>query len=285
MSRSQVRFPLSVLHDTVEADASGAYIWMVSSTISQFPVRSPLPSTRWISYVMIHVQVCHMNHPWRASCAKRQAKCEIELDLIKNSTLWYFWTVGCSTCVAQFNPQVYLWWRVVPTFPPLFCCTYRCCEPISGVSDMSASFTLMVPFQLCWRIHRTLTKHSVKHLENGPWFARFCFMSGFRVCIHSCLYKKYIWTLHCHSTHTSVCLDASNISQWGGVNCALRDCGGGLVRPLHSISYNVRHWWIKNFKYDWSSQCCTGVFTLKFWALPGSLIPTSMSSAIYMPGW
>lgn len=51
MSRSQVRLSLSVLPDTFEADVRGAYIWVVPSTILQFPVRTPSPP--WAGYLMI----------------------------------------------------------------------------------------------------------------------------------------------------------------------------------------------------------------------------------------
>ena len=49
MSRSLVHFSLSVLPDTFEADVRGAYLWVVSSTILQFPVRAP--SLSWAEYL------------------------------------------------------------------------------------------------------------------------------------------------------------------------------------------------------------------------------------------
>lgn len=93
---------------------------VVSSTILQFPVRAPpLPSLRWISCVMLHVQVRHVNQAWLAFCVGRgeqctsrlfKAKSEIKVDLVENSALRYFYRQIRSTCVPLAHPGVVLWW-------------------------------------------------------------------------------------------------------------------------------------------------------------------------------
>lgn len=144
MSRSQLCSSLSVLPDTFETGVRGAYIWVVSSTILQFPVRTPPLPVLDILHDNTRAGVSHESVLTCFLCLKRST---VHTQTVsgqvwdKSRFIWKFFYLCCS--VPSRSYPVRRCTHRVPTWLVfLYFTTYTVnikADTAGGESDISAS--------------------------------------------------------------------------------------------------------------------------------------------------